>query len=258
QMNPLLESPTGDDWSQGADLPEHHYDIPIAAGSHGNGASFELRELTGGLDLSRYQTGALGDNMGFVMAPGDALRSHHTKAAEAGSRAHPGGARDGQAGPEPGSSSGLSRGQGPVDQTAFTGTGSVHSDTVSRILLDELEGVDFYIAQGYVDIARDTLDRLRDEHGDHAEILVRYRRLGIPTRAVQAASPALLAQDAAALPAEEFPGLHVESTNEDESIFMGEVPRVSPAAGIGATTGELMPIMEQPGVSSFSTRADSD
>src|SRR5262249_40373400 len=94
--------------------------------------------------------------------------------------------------------------------------------------------------------------------GDHAEILVRYRRLGIPTRDVQAASPDLLAQDAAALPAEEFPGLHVESTNEDESIFMGEVPRVSPAAGIGATTGELMPIMEQPGVSSFSTRADSD
>src|SRR5262249_20949343 len=45
-------------------------------------------------------------------------------------------------------------------------------------LRDELEGIDFYIAQGYVEIARDTLDRLRNENGDHPEILIRYRRLG--------------------------------------------------------------------------------
>jgi tetratricopeptide (TPR) repeat protein len=47
-----------------------------------------------------------------------------------------------------------------------------------RVLRDELEGVDFYIAQGYVEIARDTLDRLREENGDHPEILARYKRLG--------------------------------------------------------------------------------
>jgi hypothetical protein len=39
---------------------------------------------------------------------------------------------------------------------------------------------------------------------------------------------------------------------------MGEVPRVSPAAGIGATTGELMPIMDQPGLGSFATSTDDD
>jgi tetratricopeptide (TPR) repeat protein len=47
-----------------------------------------------------------------------------------------------------------------------------------RVLRDELEGIDFYIAQGYVEIAKDTLDRLRDENGDHPEILARYKRLG--------------------------------------------------------------------------------
>jgi tetratricopeptide (TPR) repeat protein len=46
------------------------------------------------------------------------------------------------------------------------------------VLRDELEGIDFYIAQGYVEIARDTLDRLRLENGEHPEILARYDRLG--------------------------------------------------------------------------------
>jgi tetratricopeptide (TPR) repeat protein len=52
------------------------------------------------------------------------------------------------------------------------------SDTMPRLLRDELEGIDFYIAQGYVEIARGTLDRLRVENGDHPEILARYERLG--------------------------------------------------------------------------------
>jgi hypothetical protein len=46
-----------------------------------------------------------------------------------------------------------------------------------RVLRDELEGIDFYIAQGYVEIARDTLDRLHAEHGDHPEVLQRYAQL---------------------------------------------------------------------------------
>jgi hypothetical protein len=46
------------------------------------------------------------------------------------------------------------------------------------VLRDELEGIDFYIAQGYIEIAQDTLGRLRAEYGSHPEILARFKRLG--------------------------------------------------------------------------------
>src|SRR6185295_20366654 len=49
---------------------------------------------------------------------------------------------------------------------------------VSGALRDELEGIDFYIAQGYFEIARDTLERLREQHGNHPEIVARYKRRG--------------------------------------------------------------------------------
>lgn len=109
------------------------------------GGGFEVREATGGLDLSRYQTGSLTDQMGFVTIPADS----------------------------PG------RGANIQADTVFTTAGDLPSDTMAGVLRDELEGVDFYIAQGYVEIARDTLDRLRGEHGDHSEIMSRYGRLGV-------------------------------------------------------------------------------
>jgi tetratricopeptide (TPR) repeat protein len=66
----------------------------------------------------------------------------------------------------------------PVADRVFNSASLLPSDTMPRVLRDELEGIDFYIAQGYVEIARDTLDRLRQENGDHFEIMVRYKRLG--------------------------------------------------------------------------------
>ncbi len=45
------------------------------------------------------------------------------------------------------------------------------------MLKHELEGVDFYLAQGYSDIARDTLDMLERQFGAHAEIESRRRQL---------------------------------------------------------------------------------
>ena len=38
------------------------------------------------------------------------------------------------------------------------------------MLKQELESVEFYIEQGYADIARDTLDMLERQYGAHAEI----------------------------------------------------------------------------------------
>ncbi|GEM_PF-758445 len=61
----------------------------------------------------------------------------------------------------------------------FKSTGNLPTDTMPQILRDELEGIDFYIAQGYAEIAKDTLDRLHDTYGGHAEILARYEIMGI-------------------------------------------------------------------------------
>ncbi len=48
---------------------------------------------------------------------------------------------------------------------------------VSVLLAQELESVDYYLAQGYIDIARDTLDMLERQYGDQAEIAARRRQL---------------------------------------------------------------------------------
>ena len=70
---------------------------------------------------------------------------------------------------------------GQLGEMMFGSSGDVATDTMTPILRDELEGIDFYIAQGYSEIARDTLDRLKAEHGEHPEIQSRYKRLGMQT-----------------------------------------------------------------------------
>jgi tetratricopeptide (TPR) repeat protein len=48
---------------------------------------------------------------------------------------------------------------------------------IAGVLRTELESVDFYIAQGYIDIAIDTLDLLAQQCGDHPEIDARRTRI---------------------------------------------------------------------------------
>lgn len=50
-------------------------------------------------------------------------------------------------------------------------------ERTSALLAQELESVDFYLAQGYTDIARDTLDMLERQHGAHAQIAERRSRM---------------------------------------------------------------------------------
>ncbi len=76
--------------------------------------------------------------------------------------------------------------QNANDQFMLSSTGDLPTDTMPRAMRDELEGVDFYIAQGYVEIARDSLDRMSAEHGDHSEIETRYKKLGMTTAALSA------------------------------------------------------------------------
>jgi tetratricopeptide (TPR) repeat protein len=69
------------------------------------------------------------------------------------------------------------------------------STRVEQMLLQELESVDFYLGQGYFDIARDTLEMLERQYGQHAE--VEKRRALLP--------PDMLpAEPSAAAPAEVF------------------------------------------------------
>jgi tetratricopeptide (TPR) repeat protein len=49
--------------------------------------------------------------------------------------------------------------------------------SAERMLAQELESVDFYVEQGYFDIARDTLDMLEKQYGAHAGILERRAQL---------------------------------------------------------------------------------
>ncbi len=50
-------------------------------------------------------------------------------------------------------------------------------ERIVAVLRPELESVDFYIAQGYIDIAIDTLNLLRQQCGDHPEIDARRTRI---------------------------------------------------------------------------------
>src|SRR5205085_628392 len=71
---------------------------------------------------------------------------------------------------------------------------------VERMLRQEIESVDFYIEQGYADIARDTLDMLERQYGGHAEIEARRTRLAAaaPAVAVEAEGPGVASVEEAA------------------------------------------------------------
>ncbi len=58
-----------------------------------------------------------------------------------------------------------------------------------EFLKDELDSIDFYIAQGYFDIARNTLDRLCEEHGNLPDLMKRYQQLGVEDDVPPASAP---------------------------------------------------------------------
>ena len=72
---------------------------------------------------------------------------------------------------------------GEVSLSGTSGAPSAAEAAVSdeerreSLMRQELESVDFYIAQGYVDIARDTLDLMQRQFGAHPEIDARRKQL---------------------------------------------------------------------------------
>ena len=62
-------------------------------------------------------------------------------------------------------------------QTPVSAPRAADDDRIAALLSHELESVDFYITQGYMDVARDTLDMLERQYGAHAEIDARRSNL---------------------------------------------------------------------------------
>jgi len=66
----------------------------------------------------------------------------------------------------------------------------VEDDRVAAMLRQELESVDFYIAQGYIDIAIDTLELLEQQCGAHPDIISRREQITqLQTGAVPQTNP---------------------------------------------------------------------
>ncbi len=183
QLNPLIDlsqapSPVKPaDWSDGQAAPFGEA-VPEPAwqtAGKGDNAGFEIRD-SASLDWSRYQTGALDSD--FVTVPEDVGVSGNGSGTDHASAALPHTLEAADFRYDTLTSDSGDRDGTPAADVVFNSASLLPSDTMPRVLRDELEGIDFYIAQGYVEIARDTLDRLRDENGDHPEILARYKRLG--------------------------------------------------------------------------------
>ena len=65
-----------------------------------------------------------------------------------------------------------------IDDSTSTATSEPDGDKTKAAMQQELESVDFYLAQGYSDIALDTLEILERQFGAHPEIEKRRQQLG--------------------------------------------------------------------------------
>jgi tetratricopeptide (TPR) repeat protein len=181
-LNPLLEMPQPEPVHQESTAwsseTAFNYDASFATsngGSSNGDGGFEIHESSDVMDWEKYQTGALSDQLGFVTMPGDVAESNGLN----GASIHDVSSNGSNAFRYSDTLIGEQDEARPAADLVFSSTGNLPSDTMSSVLRDELEGIDFYIAQGYIEIAQDTLDRLRAEHGDHPEVLARYNRLGV-------------------------------------------------------------------------------
>lgn len=205
---------------------ESGFDISLSAPAS-NGGFDVLGGDAGGLDLSKYQTGQLTDESGFVTVPGNGGDPNSHQASPSNGNGAPVGT---QAFRYSDMLVGEASEAAPVGDMMFSTSSNIATDTMTHMLRDELEGIDFYIAQGYAEIARDTLDRLRDEHGNHPEIMSRYKRLGLH-----------IDSDA---PAGEDSAVH-ENHSVIEDYLAGEAYEEPQAVPTQSAQGELDPVFYQ-------------
>lgn len=253
QLNPLITSDpdpvaeTNAERREWLDDRAGHFVNAIASDAPRAQADVHLAFDTGdspGLDWSKYQTGTLSDH-GFVTVPeehgssGNGLRpdseAPHAEATDSSNFRY----SDTLIGDSREDSSDRTH----TADAVFSSASLLPSDTMPRVLRDELEGVDFYIAQGYAEIAQDTLERLREENGDHPEILARYKRLGaspelhiaepVESRLEAPASWPTLEPELEPEIEADVPAVLPTVLPEDEAFLEGEVDAPSLSLAIG-------------------------
>src|SRR5262249_40610866 len=92
----------------------------------------------------------------------------------------------------------------PSEDLTFESDGD-QADRHATLRAQELESVDFYIEQGYVDIAVDTLNLLEAQFGKHPDIDRRRTKLAILSGTDSEAAPAPLDNIELVEPADEVP-----------------------------------------------------
>ena len=142
--------------------------------------------------------------------------------------------------------------QPPV--TESTAGPAERDERLAALLRQELESVDFYLTQGYVDIARDTLDMLERQYGAHSDIDSRRRTL--ESASAPAPSPADEGAPALEVPTAEFTDfarydLAEESHTADaEAAEVGDLFVEQPGGALPATdtTQSTKGAPSQPGI----------
>lgn len=95
----------------------------------------------------------------------------------------------------------------PVEDKPETLEDADGGTRIENLMRQELESVDFYISQGYTDIAIDTLEVLEKQFGSHPEIQSRRKKLNMDGQAA-AAAPEVF----------EFGGVEALDTSDEESV----------------------------------------
>ncbi|HLN97691.1 MAG TPA: tetratricopeptide repeat protein [Pyrinomonadaceae bacterium] len=132
--------------------------------------------------------------------------------------------------PSPESFDDALRGNETATSAAFGVKEDGQSKDVQPTMRQELESVDFYITQGYFDIALDTLQLLEHQFGAHAEIEARRKKLDAATQDAQV-KRSHLASDSGAI-------------DTDAGVQGGDVASPAPRVGAGIDSG-LAEIFEE-------------
>lgn len=116
---------------------------------------------------------------------------------------------------------------------------------VQNMMRQELESLDFYIAQGYTDIAIDTLEMLERQFGQHPEFAARRQTLGVESNN-ESSTPAVFefggVEEAPVAPADESVSLEPDmafAQAEPDGVEKVQTAMASPKSGIDAGLAEL-------------------
>ena len=151
-------------------------------------------------------------------------------------------AQGGSQGTDPLASGGApAEGAGPTAPGQSVAGGEGGPGSVKAMMYQELESVDFYLAQGYSDIALDTLELLERQFGSHPEIDSRRARLqakqGEPR--TEGVGPVSKSAESSSLKGDSeidiaFGDIEIGKPLGESEVGIGEAPAVTAPASVGS------------------------